>query len=69
MIGTGVQCQRSMIGAFCYGGLLLRANIHGPPSPGESLKAQRRQVMSYATAKGLALPEENVLVEAGDDND
>ncbi len=32
---------------------------------GESLEAQRRQVMSYAASKGLELPEENVFVEAG----
>jgi DNA invertase Pin-like site-specific DNA recombinase len=32
---------------------------------GESLEAQRRQVMSYAASKGLELPESNVFVEAG----
>jgi putative DNA-invertase from lambdoid prophage Rac len=32
---------------------------------GESLEAQRRQVISYAASKGLDLPEENVFVEAG----
>ncbi len=32
---------------------------------GESLEAQRRQVMSYAASKGLELPGENVFVEAG----
>ncbi len=32
---------------------------------GESLEAQRRQVISYAAAKGLELLEENVFVEAG----
>jgi DNA invertase Pin-like site-specific DNA recombinase len=32
---------------------------------GESLEAQRRQVISYAASKGLELPEENVFVEAG----
>lgn len=32
---------------------------------GESLEAQRRQVTSYAVAKGLELPTENVFVEAG----
>ena len=36
---------------------------------GESLEARRRQVMSHATAKGLAHLEENVFAEAGDDND
>jgi putative DNA-invertase from lambdoid prophage Rac len=32
---------------------------------GESLEAQRRQVTSYASSKGLELPLENVYVEAG----
>lgn len=32
---------------------------------GESLEAQRRQVISYAESKGLNLPIENVFVEAG----
>ncbi len=32
---------------------------------GESLEAQRRQVMSYAASKGLELLGENVFVEAG----
>lgn len=32
---------------------------------GESLEAQRRQVVSYADSKGLELPLENVFVEAG----
>lgn len=32
---------------------------------GESLEAQRRQVISYAASKGLELPVENVYVEAG----
>ena len=32
---------------------------------GESLEAQRRQVISYATAKGYELPNECVFVEAG----
>jgi putative DNA-invertase from lambdoid prophage Rac len=32
---------------------------------GESLEAQRRQVISYAESKGLDLPIENVFVEAG----
>ena len=32
---------------------------------GESLEAQRRQVMSYAASKGLELPEANVFVEVG----
>lgn len=32
---------------------------------GESLEAQRRQVVSYATSKGLELANENVFVEAG----
>jgi DNA invertase Pin-like site-specific DNA recombinase len=32
---------------------------------GESLEAQRLQVISYAVSKGLQLPEENVYVEAG----
>lgn len=32
---------------------------------GESLEAQRRQVVSYADSKGLGLPIENVFVEAG----
>jgi DNA invertase Pin-like site-specific DNA recombinase len=32
---------------------------------GESLEAQRRQVVSYADSKGLELPVENVYVEAG----
>ena len=32
---------------------------------GESLEAQRRQVMSYAASKGLELPEANVFVEGG----
>ena len=32
---------------------------------GESLEAQRRQVTSYASSKGLELPPENVFVEAG----
>lgn len=32
---------------------------------GESLEAQRRQVVSYAESKGLDLPFENVFVEAG----
>ncbi len=32
---------------------------------GESLEAQRRQVMSYAASKGLELPQANVFVEAG----
>ncbi len=32
---------------------------------GESLEAQRRQVVSYADSKGLELPSENVYVEAG----
>ena len=32
---------------------------------GESLEAQRRQVVSYADSKGLALSLENVFVEAG----
>ena len=32
---------------------------------GESLEAQRRQVISYADSKGLELPLENVFVEAG----
>jgi len=32
---------------------------------GESLEAQRRQVTSYASSKGLELPTENVFIEAG----
>ncbi len=32
---------------------------------GESLEAQRRQVVSYADSKGLQLPIDNVFVEAG----
>jgi DNA invertase Pin-like site-specific DNA recombinase len=32
---------------------------------GESLEAQRRQVVSYADSKGLQLPLDNVFVEAG----
>ena len=32
---------------------------------GESLEAQRRQVISYAESKGLDLPIENIFVEAG----
>ena len=32
---------------------------------GESLEAQRRQVISYADSKGLELPIDNVFVEAG----
>jgi hypothetical protein len=32
---------------------------------GESLEAQRRQVISYASSKGLELPIDNVFVEAG----
>ena len=32
---------------------------------GESLEAQRRQVISYADSHGLDLPESNVFVEAG----
>ena len=32
---------------------------------GESLEAQRRQVTSYASSKGLELPIENVFIEAG----
>ena len=32
---------------------------------GESLEAQRRQVISYAESHGLDLPESNVFVEAG----
>lgn len=32
---------------------------------GESLEAQRRQVISYAASKGLELPVENVYIEAG----
>lgn len=32
---------------------------------GESLEAQRRQVISYADSKGLDLPSANVFVEAG----
>ena len=32
---------------------------------GESLEAQRRQVTSYASSKGLELPLENVFIEAG----
>jgi len=32
---------------------------------GESLEAQRRQVVSYAASKGLELPKENLFVEAG----
>ena len=32
---------------------------------GESLEAQRRQVTSYASSKGLELPPENVFIEAG----
>lgn len=32
---------------------------------GESLEAQRRQVMAYAASKGLELPEELVFIEAG----
>ena len=32
---------------------------------GESLEAQRRQVTSYASSKGLELPHENVFIEAG----
>jgi hypothetical protein len=35
----------------------------------ESLEARHRQVMSHATAKGLALLEENVFAKAADDND
>jgi len=31
---------------------------------GESLEAPRRLVISYATSKGVELPEENVFVEA-----
>ena len=32
---------------------------------GESLEAQKRQVTSYASSKGLELPTENVFIEAG----
>ncbi len=32
---------------------------------GESLEAQRRQVISYAESRGLELPSLNVFVEAG----
>ena len=34
-------------------------------SQGESLEAQRRQVVSYAASKGLELTDANVFVEAG----
>ncbi len=43
----------------------LRVSTLTQAKEGESLEAQRLQVISYAVSKGLLLPEENVYVEAG----
>jgi putative DNA-invertase from lambdoid prophage Rac len=43
----------------------LRVSTLTQAKEGESLEAQRLQVISYAVSKGLQLPEENVFVEAG----
>ena len=43
----------------------LRVSTLTQAKEGESLEAQRLQVTSYATSKGLHLPEEHVYVEAG----
>lgn len=43
----------------------LRVSTLTQAKEGESLEAQRLQVTSYATSKGLELPSENVFVEAG----
>lgn len=43
----------------------LRVSTLTQAKEGESLEAQRLQVISYAVSKGLQLPEENVYVEAG----
>jgi DNA invertase Pin-like site-specific DNA recombinase len=43
----------------------LRVSTLTQAKEGESLEAQRLQVISYAVSKGLKLPEENVYVEAG----
>ena len=43
----------------------LRVSTLTQAKEGESLEAQRLQVTSYATSKGLHLPEGNVYVEAG----
>lgn len=43
----------------------LRVSTLTQAKEGESLDTQRHQVVSYAASKGLALPEENIFVEAG----
>lgn len=43
----------------------LRVSTLTQAKEGESLEAQRLQVISYAVSKGLQLPDENVFVEAG----
>jgi DNA invertase Pin-like site-specific DNA recombinase len=43
----------------------LRVSTLTQAKEGESLEAQRLQVISYAVSKGLQLPGENVYVEAG----
>lgn len=43
----------------------VRVSTLNQAKEGESLEAQRRQVVSYAESKGLELPLENVFVEAG----
>jgi putative DNA-invertase from lambdoid prophage Rac len=43
----------------------LRVSTLTQAKEGESLEAQRLQVVSYAMSKGLELPHENIFVEAG----
>lgn len=43
----------------------LRVSTLTQAKEGESLDTQRHQVVSYAASKGLALPEDNIFVEAG----
>lgn len=43
----------------------VRVSTHTQAREGESLEAQRRQIQSYAIAKGLELAAENIFVEAG----
>ena len=43
----------------------VRVSTISQAQEGESLEAQRRQVVSYAASKGLELTNNNVFVEAG----
>ena len=43
----------------------IRVSTLSQAREGESLEAQRRQVVAYALSKGLELTEDNIFVEAG----